>query len=254
MSGDHQPAYRAEGKLGLLPGLRVFGVLRAVEKKERDQDRPGAVLHTKRSSASASQAMRIAHQGREDETAVRELSQAAGRHRGELRRAATSIRFQGWANDSEVHDRASRLLLAAADRRAVQPLTPERADWFRTLRSLQYGAHESGYEFLAARQPALRDLEADVMAEAAPAAGQRDASTPEERTWALWEQFGERLAALVGIEAKDEPEPILGTRTALMVADRHLTVAFGLPDPAEAELEEAKQDPLAHDRPDEPLT
>jgi hypothetical protein len=89
----------------------------------------------------------------------------------------------------------------------------------------------------------LRDLETDVKVEAASAGEQvgQTESTAEERGRSLPERFDVRLAALVGPEAEDEADPLLRTLTAVLLAHRHLTVTYGLPDPAAEELEEASR-------------
>ena len=40
--------------------------------------------------------------------------------------------------------------------------------------------------------------------------------------------LGDRISALVGTEAQNAPNPILRTRTAPLLVDRYLSVAFGL--------------------------
>jgi hypothetical protein len=220
-------------RVGFESWLGGFALLRTIARKQRDRDHPTVVLYSKRTSALVDKALSMANEGREDENAVRELVVAARRRQGELRRAAAALRHQGWVDDSEEHDRANRLLLAAADRQPVPPLTPERQEWFRLLRSLQEGPVDTGYALLASRQPALHDLEDEVREAANRKAASLSKDSVAQRTEALWEVVGERFKSLVGPEATDAPDPLLRTRTALLLADRNLSVTFGLPDPAE---------------------
>ena len=148
-----------------------------------DEHRPLAHHPTKRSNQLADLAFGLVNRDQEDGEAVRELAAAAGRHRRELRRAAAGIRFTGWADESIEHDRANRLLLAAAGNQPVQPPSTEKMEGLRTLKSLQEGQLESGYEFLAIRQPALRQLDRDVR----DAAAQQPETSVELRERILWE-------------------------------------------------------------------
>jgi hypothetical protein len=202
-------------------------LFRALDRSQLDEHRPLAHHPTKRSNQLADLALGLANRGQEDTEAVRQLVAAAGRHRRELRRAAAGIRFTGWADESIAHDRANRLLLAAARNQPVQPPSPEKMERLRTLKSLQEGELDSGYEFLAIRQPALRQLDRDVR----NAGAQQPETSVELRERILWDTFGERIAALVGTETHDAPDPIFRTITAALLVNRYLSIAFGLPDP-----------------------
>jgi hypothetical protein len=217
-------------RVGLRQALGVLTFVHVLDRSQLDEHRPIAHRSTKRSSQLADLALELAKQGREDTDAVHKLSDAAGRHRRELRRAAAGIRFMGWTEDSIEHDRANRLLLAAARKQPVEPLTAEKIERLQTLKSLQEGSLDTGYEFLAKMQPTLRLLDRDVR----DAAGQESGTSVEVRRGRLWDTFGDRLHSLLGPEAQHAPDPILRTLTALLLADRYLNVAFGLPDPTAA--------------------
>jgi hypothetical protein len=137
----------------------------------------------------------------------------------------------GQADESVEYDRANRLLLAAAERQPVRQPPAEKVEQLRTLKSLQEGPLDRGYEFLARRQPALRQLDEDVR----NAATHESETSVELRRRILWDTFRDRIAFLVGTEAQDAPDSVLRTRTAVLLVNRYLGVAFGLPDPAEAD-------------------
>ena len=222
----HEPTQ--EVRTGLREGLGVLTFLftssTGVNSTRIGRSR---TVKIKLSRQLADRAFDLANQGREDEEAVNALIAAAGRHRKQLRRAAAGFRYMGRADENVEYDRATRLLRAAAERQPVRQPSAEKTERLQTLKSLQEQPVETGFEFLVLRQPALRQLDGDVRA-----AGTEESETSVElRRKILWDTFRDRISALVGTEAQDAPDPILRTRTAALLANRHLGVVFGLPDP-----------------------
>lgn len=171
-------------------------------------------------------AFSLASSEREDADAVEELRRAAGRLRGRQRlaEAAKNLSTSRFKDETELGDRVYRLLHAAASEAAVEPLTPERAEFFRGMRTLQ-GDREEVWERMTQAIPALRDLEADVTAAAATRPDDHDEAV---RVWRVL--LDRRLRPLVGPQAESLGDPVLRTAIAYRFAARYLTRTYGLSD------------------------
>jgi hypothetical protein len=106
-------------------------------------------------------------------------------------------------------DLSYRLLQAAATSGTIEPVPAERAEFFREVWALERGSPEQGWTRLVGIQPALADLEDEIQT---GTSGQ--------------EPLDDRLARLVGPTAPNVPDPILATRTAKSVAEKHLGIVF----------------------------
>jgi hypothetical protein len=150
--------------------------------------------------------------GREDQDAVGELRELAGAGGADLlvRAAETfSVADRSMMDEYDNWDLSYRLLWAAATSGTIEPVPAERAEFFREVWALETAPAEEGWARLVAIQPALTALEDEIRTRAA-----------------VQEPLLDRLARLVGPTAKNVPDPILTTRTAKSVVEKHLGVVF----------------------------
>ena len=201
---------------------RVFGavgvgaLVTSLEDQERDAADPKVVTWTERSSALRVLATDLVDAGRYDERAAGELADAAGRHVRELQRAAAAVRQGGWAAEDERCARIDRLLLAAAGRRAPEPVGDDERAWFAEVRDLVGLPRAEGFAVLSAAEPALAAYEGDVLRFVAePGFGDWD---EDRRSTALDGVLDDRLVGIVD----RSPSRLLQTRAAW-----HVLVAVG---------------------------
>jgi hypothetical protein len=120
--------------------------------------------------------------------------------------------------DDHVHDRAYRLLSAAAAGGPVQPVPPERAELFERERALASVPMKDAYAQLASIEPALGRVEQTVRA-----GGHREDA--DDRS-ALGKPVEEQLRGLVGGGATSEDE-LMRTTLAGSLARQYLWILSG---------------------------
>jgi hypothetical protein len=167
----------------------------------------------------AQHAGELAAASRDDQHAVEELRAAGDGHRRRLVDAAAFVRFSSPIEEDRVANLANRLLLAAADNRPVEALTPDEDQWLAAMDDL---LAPDGYERLTARQPALFAVEQEVTADV-----EADPSRSQSDEW--WGAVCMRLKSLVGPTAEVD-DPILRRKLAYGVARVHLAELAGVLD------------------------
>jgi hypothetical protein len=225
-----QPLTGWRARLG---GLGLFALLHKMEKAQRDTAVPQVVASDDRSEALAQHATRLAEEGRSDIEAVDELRREAGRHRRALHRAAALVRFQGSYQEDRVADRANRLLLAAANGTAVQPVGADEEAWFARIEAFGRLPVQNAFALLVAVQPALATFEADIRRRC-EAGRERDGTLAADEEDDVLRDVWDGVAVLVGpwAEATDR---LLRSWAAFGVARVHILLAAGLIDHLEEE-------------------
>jgi hypothetical protein len=191
-----------------------------MQKRGEDEDEPGLLIQSPRVDKLVEIAFELVTNDRPDEDAVQRLLQAAGRHPGDLKKAAAQVRFGGHAKFDRRVDRANRLLLAAFNGEPVQPLPPEQDELFTRVDELMSVPVEEAWPTLVALQPGLADLETTF----AP----RRSVSDEERDL-LWEELVGALKPVVGGDARSD-DPLVRSDPAWNVARLFLAVRVGLLD------------------------
>src|SRR5262249_38736416 len=98
-----------------IEALSITALLRGAAKSELEGDPPPVIFLSHRAKPSAAQALALSAETREDRMAVAELAAEAGaRHKQALLNAADWAQFAGGRDGTLLHDRAERLLRAAA--------------------------------------------------------------------------------------------------------------------------------------------
>jgi hypothetical protein len=199
-----------------LGGIGIFGLLKVMENRGLGGPKPGVVLYTKGSQDLGRLALELAEGGRDDTAAINELVQAAGSHRKELRRAAASIRSDGFDVEDPACHQANRLLLAAAAGEPARPLTADQREWFREVQELRHAPVEVAFAKLATLEPALGELDEDVRREVSRP-GSR-AMDEEHRQEAFPDIYYDRLNSI----RERTSELLMRTILALYIARDHL--------------------------------
>ena len=208
-----------------LGSLGSRALLKSLEDQDLDAPRPRVTLYTWRSDRLRRQALALADTGRADDQAALDLARAAGRHRKELRRAAAAIRTGGADVEELAAYQANQLLLAAASGQPVVALSEERERWFHRVRALREDRPGVAFAELTSCEPALADLERDVVL----AAGRPEfmSMDDEHRVAAVRNLYVDRLAAIV----EHAVDPMMRTRIAARIVRCHLLGIAGLADP-----------------------
>src|SRR5215475_14717008 len=144
----------------VLAGLGV--VLLRYIRRQRDEVHPVSFRTSPRSIELSDLAESLATQHREDDNAAQLLREKAGRHRNDLRRAATRTRSGDWITEDRVTNRANELLLAALENRPVEPTTDEQVAWFARVDALSEGNDHDAFARLVALQPKLADVDRSI--------------------------------------------------------------------------------------------
>ena len=103
MTGDTGRARRVLGAFALMSAFKV------AERTAEDADDPQIVSGNPRVERLAELAIELSRTEEDDGASVRRLTEAAGRRRRELRKAAAIVRFGGGTRESAISDRANRL-------------------------------------------------------------------------------------------------------------------------------------------------
>jgi hypothetical protein len=203
-------------------------------RQQREQLHPEALRCGRRIDELEQLASTLASNGREDQDAVQTLRGKAGWHRNDLRWAAASVRCTAWIIEDATAYRANELLLAAAEKRPVQPATAEQEAWFQQLDALSDGWDEAAFARLVALQPRLADLDHAT----APIFDELHIAELEGRDLrharaAARRQIKQILDPLVGPNA-DSTEPLVRSHRAHDVAERILRRRMYEPHPSAA--------------------
>jgi hypothetical protein len=204
---------------GVLAGLGLVAVLKSMEKRAEDEDEPGLLIQSHRVDKLVELAFELVTNDRPNEDAVRRLLQAAGRHRGDLKKAAAQVRFGGHAKFDRRVDRANRLLLAAFTGEPVRPIPPEQDEFFTRVDDLMSVPVEEAWPTLVRLQPGLADLETRF----APRPVRESERDP------LWDELIGALEPVVGHDAQSD-DPLVRSDPAWNVARLFLAVRVGLLD------------------------
>lgn len=196
--------------------MALAGLLRRLANREEDQSQPWAVVSDPEVELLSEQARCLASEGRDDANAVQVLREAAAGHPGRLRRAAALVRLEGTPSEDRVDHLANRLLLAAAEDRAVEPPSSAELRWFSQIEALESAPLAESFGVLRGLQPGLAPLEAEVRA--SPAAFRSDAG---------WDELCERLAGLLGPDS-DMDDRVGRSRTAYGLARIYLAQLAGV--------------------------
>ena len=119
-------------------------------------------MYTERSHELQKLAFRIVEERRVDGEGVEELVRAAGSHRRDLRRAAASIRQDGYVEEDLACWLAHALLVAAGKGESLHDPTEEQSKLFREVQELRTAPVAEGFSELASRAPALREIGAQA--------------------------------------------------------------------------------------------
>jgi hypothetical protein len=156
---------------------------------------------------------------------VKQLSKAAGRHRKDLLRAAAAIRSAGGSDEIARVNLANRLLIAAANRQQVEPLTADRVAWFQRTQELEQIPVRTAFTRLALLEPRLNELEQtvkDASTDVGSHSGDKTGLTEE-----LIDQIESGLRFLVGPDA-ESADPIVRSRLAADICRRSLLTVIGV--------------------------
>jgi hypothetical protein len=221
--------FGARGLAALLLLFRYF----SKQEQKADSESSGIVMLDDRASRVVHRARELAHEGREDQAAVAELSAVANGRRRALRRAERASRQGGMHRESRAFDRMHRLLKAAATGGALEPVSPADAQLFDTLAQFfdRKRPFDEIWTDLVAREPLLLHVEKDVRAgRYGPAYDAADYETTEvddeqrrvrgERA-RLSLELMERLRKLLGPQAANA-DPVIRSRKARDFAYWHL--------------------------------
>ncbi len=174
----------------------------------------------------------LAGAGREDPAAVAELRRLTGHRRdgkvqAVLGQVAGRLAAGGIEAELRQHDRAIRLLRAAAWNVAVEPEDPAETARFDAVEELLSLPDEAAFDELAQREPELLRVRADLESELSQAAA--TAPSKPARHGPQYAQLHERLAPLLGPDRHPE-DVLLSCRVALSVALRYL-IRLAAPSP-----------------------
>ncbi len=232
MQSDDRPEDKHPGRGGRRAVARASALalgLGYLARKQESLPNPSMLLSGPKVEALNQLANDLAERGREDQDAVGQLRDAAGRHHRLLTRALALQRLgsHDGLSDDRICDRAERLLVAAATNEPIRAVSAEQEAWFGQVDSLEAGGSEAAFERLALRVPGLNVVEQEVRARV-DANKSNSVDFPIDDDW--WGQIYHRLEMVVGPRA-DLSEPILRSSTAFEIAARHLgTLAYILDD------------------------
>jgi hypothetical protein len=242
------------GRLNLPSVMVVLWVFRRATKRQ-DRDRPEIVSLNAKSKPVLDRAKQLAGDGREDAEAVAELRALAGGKRRTLRQAEQASRFGGYHHELRRANLAHRLLQAAATGTQISAISSVDRERIEAVEAFKALPRDERWPRLAAMEPGLRALEAEVeegsltgirdlpasvvlLQERRAAASQAglaevhissdDRSPPSEQEMSeirdygrLQEDLMKRLAPLVGPDSPHD-DLVLGSQSALDLASGHL--------------------------------
>jgi hypothetical protein len=202
--------------------LAFLFLLRRRARADLDDAHPRYVIETKKTGYLADLAMRLSCDVSEESQVISSLRRAAGHlnKRTRLRSAAAIVRHRGLIYEDEVHERANRLLLAAAGTKPPEAPSSEQFALFHEVQVLRTLPPSQAYERLKSFSPELRQLEERVIV-ASQRQGGVHKDIREESDRRFWAEFGGDLSSLLGERASSDV-PILRTRTAYVAGLRHL--------------------------------
>jgi len=200
----------------------VAGVWRSADR-QLTKERPDFIWPNRTSERLKQVALRLAADGREDDLAVRDLREAAGRDRKDLLRAAADIRFHGPVAENARDQRANRLLIAAATGEPMRPLTDEDLAWFQRLDALRDTPTDEAFLRLASLQPGLLGIERRL--QEALSTPEFSAMNSQQRDDATWDVIVGSLRELVGPDAKTS-DPLVRTQLAFDICEVYLDRKF----------------------------
>lgn len=160
-------------------------------------------------------ARRAANSTVDDEVAKEMLSEQLEAEPAVIKEATINL---SRLRDDYIHDRAYRLLSAAAAGSAVQPIPPERADLFAAEEALGRMPLGQAYEHLAATEPRLKDMRRRVSG--------KSSGAPDGECAALPAEIKQELSELVGSAATNEDE-LLRTNLATSIVHQYLQLLAG---------------------------
>jgi hypothetical protein len=191
---------------------------RRARKEERSRH-PQIVRAGPEVDAVVEVAEQLADRGREDDDAVRQLRAAAKGRRGVLNRALALSRMgpkdPPLLFEVRSRERMDRLLVAAATREPIQPVSAEQAEWFERIDALEAGGSEVAYARVKSQVPELDVLEQEVRARVA--ASGSGAAVDDD--W--WASVYDRLEQMVGWKS-ELTDPVLRSGAAFEVTYSYL--------------------------------
>jgi hypothetical protein len=192
---------------------------------------------TQREQRLVATALELAAAGREDRGVVNELVASAGaRRRTRLVRAADWIRVAAGPDGSRVHDRAYRVLVAAASDGAVKPVSNADDAWFKEIELLEAAPRADAYSMLERRQPALVGLREDLVDAFRNGVSGRD---PD----GVWDRLIAGLKPLAGPQAETD-DAVVRSEHAFGICRVWLAQAAGLHLDSEEETKERLGPPI----------
>jgi hypothetical protein len=186
-------------------------------------DDPQAVLNDRQIEALRIRAWELAAAEEDEESAIRELRERAGRHRRRLLHAAARVRMGGLTGENWTANRANRILLVAAGE-VVAPPTRNETQFFDEVEHLNKLPVDKGFALLAAKEPQLRLLEDRLPSSAER---RREGTLSADHDAPVLDEIWEGLRPLVGRES-DASDPLLMTWAAHGVARIHLALRSGV--------------------------
>ncbi len=212
----------------VLGAAGIFGALTALEHRGLDASIPIAVRYTERSHELQLLAFRIVEDGRVNDDGVQELVRAAGMHRRDLKRAAASIRQDGYTDEDFACWQANALLVAAGRGESLRHPTEAQSKLFREVEELSNAPLSEAFIWLASREPALREIVQQARQEATSSAFQvMDQEGQEDAIRDIL--YSERLKSILD-QAVDA---LVRTQRSWYVIRDYLFAEAGLPDPSE---------------------
>lgn len=212
-------------------GIAALGLIRALSDRDLDSEHPEFCFSTSRTDELRDLAVEVAAGIPGDAEAVAAIRAAGGKPK-QWKRAAASIRGDGYAREHRDYLRAARLLKAAADGGMPVAASSDEEALFRAVDNLEALSIGDAFAALATEVPALRALEHQVVTLLSEP-GWEDRDEDDRRTEIL-----DNLAQLVGPRAP-EGSPLIGSHTAFDRARIYLLGKAGLVDEdSGADLEE----------------
>jgi hypothetical protein len=209
---------------GSTAGPRIlFLILRAMEISQRHKAKPGIIFPTPNAAVLSARALSLAKAGREDREAVQELQRLSRNRRKDLRSTAAGLRAEGWTDESELYDRATRLVRAAIEDSGVTPVKPDQKMFFAAVRRLEELPLDRAFAELQVECPSLVEVEQKVE-DAHPryASGAKKRLKQSAAQELVLGEFGEPIAKLVGPLARKNSNRLLKSKTAYWVAVHYL--------------------------------
>ena len=202
--------------------VRLWVFLRRLVRPQRDEVHPVSFRATPHSIELSELAVSLASRHHEAEEAVQLLREKAGRHRNDLRLAATRTRSRDWITEDRTTNRANELLLAALENRPVEPNSAEQEAWFARVDALSEGIDDDAFARLVALQPKLADVDRSIT-HAWREFDQANLQGDERVAgWvAVWGKIAQALKPLVGPGA-EAADPLVRSHRAHQLAERVL--------------------------------